>query len=175
MGDVRDTAEANEHWDSAQEGAELIAEGLYDEAVVELERLIVRQPRNEYAYYFLGCAQFECARYAKALPAFVKALEVAPQYVGAMLRLGHTLRMLGRDDHAIRLGAQVLAREPEDADALYLLGACHFARGDRELATGFLLRFLATNPEVEAVNEAHGMLESLRADDPPTDSDERPD
>ncbi len=167
--------QANLHWDSAQEGSELIAEGLYDEAAIELEQLIVRQPRNEYAYYFLGCAHFERARYAKALPAFVKALEIVPGYVGAMLRLGHTLRMLGHHDHAIRLGAQVLAREPEDADALFLIGACHFARGDREPATGFLLRFLATNPEVEAVSEAHGMLESLRAGDPTDASDERPD
>lgn len=156
--------DAGEGWDAAQEGAELIAEGRHDEAVEELEALIARQPRNEYAYFFLGCAHFERERYAKALAAYVKTLEIAPAYVGAMLHLGHTLRMLGRHEQAIRLGAHVLARRPEDPDALYLLGACHFARGDEAAATGYLERFLVTRPEVETATAARGMLQVLRGE-----------
>lgn len=162
-------------WEAAQEGAELIAEGRYDEAVVELERLIERQPDNEHAHFFLGCAHFERGRYARALPAYVKALELAPGYVGAMLHLGHTLRMLGRHEQAIRLGAHVLTLRREDPDALYLLGACHFARGDEAAATAHLERFLATHPEVEAATEAHGMLQVLRGEIVPAVSDEPPD
>jgi tetratricopeptide (TPR) repeat protein len=162
-------------WEAAQEGAELIGEGRHDEAVLELERLIEREPNNEYAHFFLGCAHYEQGRYAKALPAYVKSLELAPGYVGAMLHLGHTLRMLGRHEQAIRLGGHVLRLRPDDPDALYLVGACHFARGDTAAATAHLERFLRTHPEVEAATEAHGMLQVLRGEIVPATSDEAPD
>jgi hypothetical protein len=59
------------------------------------------------------------------------------------------------------MGHEVLQRRSEDSDALFLLGSCHFARGDNAAAAGFLGRFLRTNPEVEAATEAHGMLQII--------------
>jgi tetratricopeptide (TPR) repeat protein len=94
----------------------------------------------------------------------VKALEIAPGYLGAMVNLGHTLRLLGRHDEAIRLGREILARSPEDGDALYLLGLTHFARGDAGAASTFLERFLATRPEAELALEVSGMLQTLRGE-----------
>jgi cytochrome c-type biogenesis protein CcmH/NrfG len=148
-------------WDAAQEGADLIAEHEPQRAVEVLEQLIRRQPRNEHAYFFLGAAHYELGDHAKALRAYVTALELVPSYVGAMVNAGHTLRLLGRYDQAIRMGQQVLARRKDDPDALFLLGASHFARGDNASAANYLKRFLGTNPEVEAVTEAHGMLQII--------------
>ena len=42
--------DADGHWDAAQEGAELLAEGMVDEAIVELEGLTAREPHNEHAF-----------------------------------------------------------------------------------------------------------------------------
>lgn len=173
MNDAREGREAA--WEAAQEGAELIAEGLHEQAIVELERLARAEPANEYALFFLGCAHYELGHYARALPPYVKALELAPRYVGAMLHLGHTLRMLGRYDEAIRLGLHALSLQREDSDTLHLLGACHFARGDDREAVAYLERFLATRPEVEAATEAHGMLQVLRGEVVPDVRDEPPD
>ena len=92
-----------------------------------LEALIAREPDNEYAYFFLGAAHFELHQYDKALAAYVKALSLAPGYAGAMVNAAQTLRMLGRYDQAIRMAKQVLARDKNDIDALFVIGASHFA------------------------------------------------
>jgi cytochrome c-type biogenesis protein CcmH/NrfG len=149
-------------WEAAQEGAELIVDHQPEQAVTVLEALIAREPHNEYAYFFLGSAHYELRHYDKALAAYVASLRISPTYVGAMINAGHTLRMLGRYDQAIRMAHEVETRQKDDPDALYLLGASHFARGDNDAAMTYLERFLQTNPELEAAIEAEGMLQILR-------------
>jgi tetratricopeptide (TPR) repeat protein len=88
-----------------------------------------------------------------------------------MVALGHTLRMLGRYDQALRMGREVLARKADDGDALHLMGLVHYARGDEAAAIDYLNRFLETRPELEAAQEARGLLEILEgnviAEEPP--------
>lgn len=151
-----------DHWDEAQEGAELVSEGEYAQAVDVLTDLIARDPLNEYGYYYLGCAHFELEQFDKALKAYVKALELVPTYLGAMVHAGHTLRMLGRYNEAIRMAHEVLARAAGDPDALFLIGASSFARGDNAQAQDYLERFLHTNPELEVATEVEGMLQIIR-------------
>lgn len=153
---------SEDHWDAAQPGAELVAEGDYEAAVRLLTDLIESQPENEYAYFYLGSAYYELEDFPRALKSYVKALEIVPGYVGAMVNAGHTLRMLGRYDEAIRMGQQVLARAADDGDGLFLIGAASFARGDYAQAKGFLERFLHTNPEIEVAVEVEGMLQVIR-------------
>ena len=151
-----------DHWDAAQEGAELVSEGEYDRAVAVLSDLIARDPQNEYGYYYLGCAHYELEQFDKALKAYVKALELVPTYLGAMVHAGHTLRMMGRYNEAIRMAREVLARAPGDSDALFLIGSASFARGDNAQAKEYLERFLHTNPELEVATEVEGMLQVIR-------------
>jgi len=152
-----------EHWDAAQDGAELVSEGEYLEAIRVLSELVVAAPDNEYGYYYLGCAHYELEQFDKALKCYVKALELVPTYLGAMVHAGHTLRMLGRYNEAIRLAHEVLARAKGDPDALYLIGTSSFARGDHAQAKDYLERFLHTNPELEIATEVEGMLEIIRS------------
>ena len=166
----REPALTNEaKWDAAQEGAELLRDGEIDAAIRELEALIEVDDRNEYAFFFLGSAHFEKAQFDKAMKASLKALDLAPQYLGAMVQLGHSLRMLGRHGEAIRVARQILAREGGDGDALYLLGLCHYARGERAAAAEYLNRFLGTRPELEVANEVNGLLQMLRGEVEPPD------
>lgn len=153
-----------ERWEAAEEAAELLAEGDQEGAIRFAQAVIERDPKNEYAFFFLGCAFFEKGEYAKAMKAFVSALEIAPEYLGAMVHLGNALRMLGRHDEALRVGKQVLAKSPDDGDALHLIGATYFARGDRDLARSYLERFLETRPEAEVLVEVEGMLQTLRGE-----------
>lgn len=152
-----------DHWEAAQAGAELVAEGEFPMAVQVLTELIVSDPHNEYAYFYLGCAYYELEDYPKALKAYVKALELVPGYLGAMINAGHTLRMLGRYDEASRMGHAVLSRMPDDGDALFLIGSASFAQGDYAKARTHLERFLHTNPELEVATEVEGMLQVIRA------------
>jgi tetratricopeptide (TPR) repeat protein len=151
------------HWDSAQEGAELVGEGEHAQAITVLSELLRREPDNEYAYFFLGAAYYELEHYDRSLAAYVKALELAPSYVGAMVHAGHSLRMLGRYPEAIRMAQQVLARAPDDPDGLFLIGSISFARGEDAQAKQFLERYLQTNPELEIATEVEGMLQLIRS------------
>jgi tetratricopeptide (TPR) repeat protein len=153
---------SGDRWDAAQEGAELLREGDADAAVDELERVIAADANNEYAFFFLGSAHFEKARFEKAMKAYLRALEIAPGYLGALVHLGHTLRMMGKHGEALRVGREALERSPEDGDALHLIALVHYARGEKAAAIKYLERFLATKPELEAANEAEGMLRMLR-------------
>lgn len=162
MDDKRDDSEAA--WESAQEGAELLNEGEYAAAVTWLTALTDREPKNEYAHFFLGCAYYEQEEYAKALRPYLTAVQLAPRYIGALTHLGHTLRMLRRYDEAIRLGHEILRIEKDDPDALYLIGTSHFAAGNADAAQQFLQRFLQTRAEPEVALEVEGMLQVLRGD-----------
>lgn len=169
MGDDPTSDDDAERWDAAQEGAERVREGDLAGAIAELEGVVERDPDNAYAYFFLGCAHFEQGSFPKAMKAYVLALEKAPGYVGAMVHLGHTLRMLGRYDQALRMGQQILAKDKADPDGLHLMGLTHFARGDEAAAAGYLTRFLETQPEVEVAQEARGLLEILEGRAQPLD------
>lgn len=159
-------SEADPHWDAVEEAAELVSEGDYERAMLALHELLAVHPDNEYAYYYLGCAHYELEQYDKALKCYVKALELKPEYVGAMLHAGHALRMLGRYQEAVRMGQQIMVRVPNDADALFLIGAASFARGDDAKARDFLVRYLDSHPEAEVATEVQGMLQLIAARDP---------
>jgi cytochrome c-type biogenesis protein CcmH/NrfG len=161
MGSRTEDPKDAERWDVAQEGAELLREGEVDAAIAELERVVREDPDNPYGCYFLGAAHFEQGNFDKAMKAYVVALERAPDYLGAMVHLGHTLRMMGRYDQALRMGREVLARSSEDPDALHLMGLVHYARGEEAAAANYLRRFLDTRPELEVAQEARGLLEIL--------------
>ena len=167
-----ESADREQAWEAAQAGAELIAEGAAEQAVRELQALIERDPQNEYAYFHLGSAHYELHDYPRALSAYVHALEIAPTYIGAMINAGHTLRLLGRYQQAIRMAHQVLARDKNDPDALYLLGAAHFAHGDNQAAEKYLQHFLKTRPEPEVMLEVEGMLQVIHGNVVPAEVEE---
>jgi len=151
-----------DRWEAAQEGAELLREGDVAGAVKELEALVLREPKNEYAFFFLGAAHFEAGRFDKAMKAYLFASGLQPSYLGALAGLGHPLRMLGKHDEALRVSRQILLKDKQDPEGLYLAGLAHYARGEAAAAAQYLERYLATKPELESTNEAVGLLEVLR-------------
>jgi tetratricopeptide (TPR) repeat protein len=162
----------DESRDSAQyeatvEGAELLREGELEGALHELTRLIIDQPDNHYAHYYLGAVYFESGDPLRALKAYLRAVELKPDYVGALLHVGWSLHALGRYKDALRVGHQVLARQKHDQDALYLMGLCHYALGEPAAALEYLERFLATRPEAEVLYEVEGLIKLLRGEAQP--------
>jgi tetratricopeptide (TPR) repeat protein len=157
-------SDTDERWDAVDEGIELLREGSAAEAIAELLRVIERDPDNEYAYHYLGAAYFEEDELERSLKAYLTALEKSPGYLGAIVGAGHTLRMMGELDKAIRMGKQALQLQKEDQDALYLLGLAHYQRGDKAAAVDYFDRFLLTSPEAEVRLEVLGLLQVLRGE-----------
>ena len=154
----------SERWEAAEEGIELLHSGETDRAIDELVRVTREDPTNEYALHFLGHAYFQKEAFPEALKSYVEALKVAPEYVGAMIGAGQTLRMMGEYDRAIRMGRRVLQKREDDGDGLYLVGAAHFQKGENQAAKRYLERFLQTNPELEIALEVEGMLQVIRGE-----------
>lgn len=151
-------------WDAAQEGAELLREGWPDDAIAELEELLRANEHNYYGYYFLANAYFEKRDFERALKGYLSAVEKRPDYLGALVGAGHTLRMMGRWKQALQLAQEVLRRKDDDQDGLYLAGLIYFQNGDHEEAKGLLEKFLETGPELEVKFEVEGLLQVIAGD-----------
>jgi Flp pilus assembly protein TadD len=164
------TADAN-NWASVEEATELLHEERYLEALTELRRVLRREPRNPYAFYFLGIAFFEAGELDAARDAYLACVKLAPKHLGARVALCHLLRITGDVRGAIRQGIAALSLTPGDPDALYAVGLAYSARGDDVAARKYLEAFLETGPEPEAAFETRALLATL-AGGPSQENDE---
>jgi Flp pilus assembly protein TadD len=148
-------------WDAVEEATELLNEERYREAMVELRRVLQVDPKNAYAYHFLGVAFFEAGELEAARDAYTACLKLAPEHLGARVALCHVQRMLGDLRGALRDGLAALSQSPGDADALHAIGLAYHARGDSAAARSYLEAFLATGPEFEVGLEVRALLGSM--------------
>jgi Flp pilus assembly protein TadD len=149
------------HWADVEEATELLHEERYAEALVELREALRRDPKNPYAYYFLGIAFFESGELEASRDAYTACLKLAPRHLGARVALCHVLRMTGDVRGAIREGMAALSLSPGDPDALHAVGLAYHARGDDQAARKYLEAFLATGPELEVALETQALLGTL--------------
>ena len=68
----------------------------YSIIIEELSRVVADDDENHYALFFLGSALMEVGESARALKAFVSALQLEPDYPGALIGAGWALHALGR-------------------------------------------------------------------------------
>ena len=159
--DPQRDAEARDRaaWDAVEEATELLHEERFREALAALKDVLARDPRNAYAYYFVGVAFFEVGELGASRDAYAACLKLAPHHLGARVALCHVLRLLGDTRGAIREGMAALSQAHGDPDALHAVGLAYHARGDRAAARKYLEAYLATGPEVEVAAEVRELLE----------------
>ena len=148
-------------WEAVEEATELLHEERYREAMVELRNVLELDPKNAYAYHYLGVAFFEVGELEPARDAYLACLKLAPAYLGARIALCHVLRLLGDVRGALREGLAALSRSAGDPDALYAVGLAYHAAGETTAARKYLEAFLETSPEFEVAVEVRGLLASM--------------
>ncbi|HXX68177.1 MAG TPA: tetratricopeptide repeat protein [Polyangiaceae bacterium] len=148
-------------WTAVEEAAELLHEERFREALTELRTVLESDPKNPYAYYFLGVAFFEVGELEASRDAYTACLRLAPAHLGARVALCHVLRLLGDTRGALREGLVALSQAPEDPDALHALGLVYHARGEDVSARKYLEAFLATGPEFEVALETRALLAQI--------------
>lgn len=148
-------------WEAIEEATELLLEGDPHEALYILREVVKNDPKNPYAYYYIGTAMFEVGRFDAAVDAYEAALRLAPRYLAARVGLSHALRIEGQEALAIEQARRALDDSPSDGDALFALGLALASSGDRVGAVRTLRRFLDTSPELEVSLEARAMLDKL--------------
>jgi Tfp pilus assembly protein PilF len=161
-----------EHWAAVEEATELLHEERFREAMVELGGVLRKDPKNPYAFYFLGIAFFEVGEIEPARDAYAACVKLSPGHLGARVALCHVLRIGGDVRGSLREGMAALDRAPADPDALHAVGLAYHARGDDAEARKYLEAYLATNPEFEVAVETRALLASLPGGEPTTSRDE---
>lgn len=158
-----ETPEDRDHvkWSAIEEAAELISEARYDDALIELKRVLDGDAQNPYAFNLLGNVLFEMSRFEPARDAYRAAVLLAPDFLGARVALSHTLRRLKDFPGAEREARLALTQFPKDGDARFALGLAQAALGKRKEATSSLQGMLKDNPEFETSVEVRGILEML--------------
>lgn len=156
--------EHDQRWAAVDEAVETLRDGDPEGAVRALTEVLAGDPKNEYASFFLGCALFELGRFDYAATAFAQAVRAKKDYLGARVNLAHALRMQGRLEEALVEARRAEQLEPDDGDVHYVLGLVHLARGAPSQAEPYLVRFLASNPELEVGDEVRALISVLRGE-----------
>jgi len=156
-GDEADAA----RWDAVEEATELLREERFVDAMVALRDVIKADPKNPYAYHYLGTALLETEQREAARDAYRAAITLAPDYLGARVGLSQALRLLGDAKGALAQANEALRRFPKDSDALYAAGLAQAALGQRAAARHTLSGVLAKGPALEAATEVRQILEML--------------
>ena len=99
----------------------------------------------------LGCLFYRRKAYEQAQALFERALELAPDHIGAGTNLGATLQAQGRHQEAIAKLSALLKHRPDEAAAHTNLANAHMGAGDLDLAIEGYNRAIALNADhVEA-------------------------
>lgn len=93
-------------------------------------------------------------------------LETAPDDLGARKQLGYTYLGASRFVEAFQQAEEILARQPEDPDGLYMQGLVRLTMGQTEVAEQLLQRALATDPDHVDSLTATGIISLRRANYP---------
>jgi tetratricopeptide (TPR) repeat protein len=133
--------------------------GMYGLALDALDEAAAVYPENQILFYYMGISAARAAKgvvsdaaeqarlFARSETAYRRAIYLEPAYVNALYGLSVLLALeLGRAEEAKPLLETVLAREPKNLDALFLLGRIAYTEGRYEDAVGYYDRILAARP-----------------------------
>jgi Flp pilus assembly protein TadD len=107
----------------------------------------LRSTRSNYVIHnSLGLALSEQGRSEEAIAEFQKALEIAPNYVSALLDLGIEVWKQGKTDEAITLFKKAISVNPGYSDSYFNLGTAYDSQGDYPAAVAQYTKALELNP-----------------------------
>lgn len=116
----------------------LAGDGLAEQAALALEGLLASHGQRFDALYLLGELYDEMARPEQAQRAFLQALEIDPDHVGALCSAALDARALGRMTEARSLLERALRISPDSPHARFNLGLVRLDQGeDPEAAADF--------------------------------------
>ena len=101
---------------------ELIKAGEFKQAERGLKKITKNEPSNVKAWVLLGDSYVGLEKEKKAIPAYMKALELDPKNEDAYLGLGAAYNMMKSFSSAIAAFKQIISLNPKNAEAHYQLG-----------------------------------------------------
>ena len=148
-------------WEAIEEPVVLLHEEKFHEALAALHVVLLEDPKNYYAYHFLGVALYEVKELEGARDAFRACTALAPQHLGASIALANVLRETGDPQGALKEALRAHGLKNEDGDALHAVGMAYVALGDRVSARRYLNAFMDKKPEFEVGVEVQALLDAF--------------
>jgi len=125
----------------------LMSKKKYMDALYELERLLERNPQNNFAWVAKGFAYYEMEQYEEALKCYEQALEINDNDALAFSQKGNTLFKLGRIEEAISSYDQAIEINPNYVEAWNDKGIAWLTLGNVEKAIESYNRATKINPD----------------------------
>jgi tetratricopeptide (TPR) repeat protein len=110
-------------------GADLLAKGQTDEAILQLLEAIRLKPDQADAHSNLGVALDAKGQTEEAILQLREAIRLKPDYADAHINLGNALVRKGQIDEAIRQFQEVIRLQPDQADVHNNLGTAFAEKG----------------------------------------------
>ena len=131
----------------------------YKEAVALLGRIVAAEPNDFVSWTELGTTYFKQGDAPEAEKAYLKAIEVRPSLMLALLNLGKVRMAQKNYEGAIEVLTKAVQQQSQSADANFFLGESYLQIKKGSKAVGYLNEALRLDPLGKA--EAHLRLAAL--------------
>ncbi len=136
------------------EGTQLFASGEYEEATALFQQVAREDPNNADAFLAYASARFATGDYAQAARAVQEGITLFPDIVDSAFDLRDRYGDPCDFDRQLALLEAWVRRQPDDVDALVVLGFVHHFTGRRDVAADVFLR-------VARHGQAHAQLADI--------------
>ena len=140
-------------------------QGKNEEAIKEFTKGILYAPDNAIAHFEKAEAYFELDQYGEALKSYYKALQFSGAETEAetLHRIAQVNLGLKNYDKAIKIGNDVLSRDPDYISVNNIIAAAYYLKEDWKNAELYFEKYLKEIPEDEsASNLLHEIKEKLK-------------
>ncbi len=136
------------------------ADRQFDDAVVELDQLIRREPKNAEAHKLRGdVLLYGTGQRDEALAAYRLAVEASPKFLDGHSALVRMLMAEGKAEEATQALEKLVALAPNHPVTLYLQTQTAVQKQDFKLAKEKVQQLLKRTPDSPSANEIAGVIE----------------
>lgn len=133
-----------------ENGANLVSEGRYSEAVEECQKAIEIDPKFPFTYINLGSAYNFLKQYSDAVAVFNKVIELYPDLALAYGNLGKSYYYLDQADDAVMALKKAVELDPNYVEAYTRLSLVYLNSSNFEEAINYSKKSITIRPSAEA-------------------------
>lgn len=153
---VQESGRMKEAAAGVKDAAEKVRQGDYDAAIVKLQAILDKSPKDSNALYLLGLAHFKKTEWAAALPPFLQVVELTPGFPAAHYYLAVCYQRQNEPEKALASYRKASELDPSNPDNYYNAGLVLFGLNRVDEAQSFFVKTLALRPEDPAALEMAG-------------------
>lgn len=141
-------------------GSVLLQKKDYTNAIFQLRKATEKLPQLAHAHYFLALALSENDQIEEAKTEFNTTIDITPTFLPAQIGLARLLTREGWHKEAIKLCKNILDLDPENVDAMQIIGMVNIKSQDLQSAEKQFKAILELQPSVGDINLAYLSLVS---------------